>query len=231
MSRPSWRGQPLQALLAAVLMVASVFVSAALTPTVRLAEQLGPLDLEDAVPREFGGWKVDTLLPAAIVNPQQQAVLGRIYSQTLSRTYVDPQGRRVMLSIAYGEDQRDAMGVHKPEVCYPAQGFQLRSRATAEVPIGEHRLPVTRLETDFADRRFEPVTYWIVLAGEVVPSDSSKKLMEMKYGLNGVIPDGLIFRVSSIDRNSATAYAVQDQFLRDLLASMPPTTRKRLTGI
>ena len=37
------------------------------------------------------------------------------------------RGRQIMLSIAYGEDQRDGMKLHYPEVCYPAQGFQSRS--------------------------------------------------------------------------------------------------------
>ena len=32
-----------------------------------------------------------------------------------------------MLSLAYGDDQRADLTAHKPEVCYPAQGFQLHA--------------------------------------------------------------------------------------------------------
>ena len=221
----------LQALIAAVLMVVSVFVTAAITPTTRLSEILGPVDLAGAVPKSFGNWQLDPHQLTAVVNPQQEELLGKLYSQTLSRTYVDERGRRVMLSIAYGEDQRDSMQIHKPEVCYPAQGFMVLKKSTDGIHVVGRNLKVTRLETVLAERRYEPVTYWTVLASEVSTDGTTKKLEEMKYGLRGVIPDGLIFRVSTIGRDTEAGFKVQDDFLRQLLSSMAPDTRKRIAGI
>lgn len=221
----------LQAVLAAFLMVVSVFVTAAITPTTRLSEILGPVDLEGAVPKSFGKWQLDPHQFTAMVNPQQEALLGKLYSQTLSRTYVDDRGRRVMLSIAYGEDQRDSMQVHKPEICYPAQGFMILKKSSEGIPIAGSDLQVTRLETVLAERRYEPVTYWTVLASEVSVGGTAKKLEEMKYGLRGVIPDGLIFRVSTIGRDTEAGFKTQDEFLRELLSSMAPEARKRIAGI
>jgi EpsI family protein len=219
------------ALVAALLMVTSVFVTAAITPTTRLSEILGPVDLERSIPRSFATWQLDPHQFTAVVNPQQEELLGKLYSQTLSRTYIDEKGRRVMLSIAYGEDQRDSMQVHKPEICYPAQGFMVLKKSAAGVPIESSTLPVSRLETVLADRRYEPVTYWVVLASEVSTGGTAKKLEEMKYGLRGVIPDGLIFRVSTIGRDTEAGFRVQESFLQDLLSSMAPETRKRIAGI
>lgn len=224
------RSRTVHALLAATLMVISVFVTAAVTPTARLSEVLGTVDLERSIPREFGKWKVVEVESGAVVNPQQQVLLDSLYSQIMSRVYVDDRGRRVMLSIAYGEDQRDSMQAHKPEICYPAQGFLLLSQKNEVLDFGNGSVPVKRLETALAERRYEPVTYWHVVAGEVPTSGLQKKMVEMRYGFNGVIPDGLLFRVSTIDRDSKQGFSIQDDFLRDLLSTIPVQDRKRLAG-
>jgi len=45
----------------------------------------------------------------------------------------------------------------------------------------------------------------------------------LKYGLTGKIPDGLLFRISSIQADEAQAYQTQDEFARDLLKVMSPS--------
>jgi len=54
-----------------------------------------------------------------IANPEQEAQINKIYNQTLTRTYVNPTGERIMLSIAYGGDQTDNMAVHKRKSVIP----------------------------------------------------------------------------------------------------------------
>ena len=61
-----------------------------------------------------------------MVNPQTQELLDKLYSEVLTRVYVNASGYRIMRSLAYGFDQRGAMQAHMPEVCYPAQGFILK---------------------------------------------------------------------------------------------------------
>jgi Protein of unknown function (DUF3485) len=53
----------------------------------------------------------------------------------------------------------------------------------------------------------------------------------MQYALEGQIADGLLFRVSSIDPNLPRAYAAQQQFIADLMASVSPDDRLRLAGL
>lgn len=48
-----------------------------------------------------------------VVNPQTQELLDKLYSQILTRTYVNAKGYRIMLSLAYGSDQRGALQAHK----------------------------------------------------------------------------------------------------------------------
>src|SRR6218665_4039572 len=81
--------------------------------------------LEDIVPRQFGDWRELPQDRVQVINPQTQELLDKLYSQILTGIYVNSSGYRVMVSLAYGDDQRGDLQAHKPEVCYPAQGFAL----------------------------------------------------------------------------------------------------------
>lgn len=220
--------------LLGLLMLASMAGAAAfaavMKPSIYLADEFVKLDLEHVFPESFGPWKLDRSV-AMIVNPQVQATLDKLYNQTLSRTYINPEGYRIMLSVAYGLDQRDAMQVHYPEVCYPAQGFMVDSNEPdiLKTPMGQ--IPVRRLNTVLSGQRYEPVTYWTTVGEKVVASSSTKKIAEMAYGLKGRIPDGLLFRVSSIDRNTTAAFAAQDRFVGDILAVADKRQLARLSGL
>ncbi|MBT9494518.1 MAG: EpsI family protein [Paucibacter sp.] len=219
--------------LSLVLLAAMVGTSTAtgvLKPTVMLADELGKLDLETVIPHRFGDWVMEPA-SAYVVNPQSQAVLDKIYSQTLSRTFVNSSGYRIMLSIAYGLDQRDAMQVHYPEVCYPAQGFALHSNDADTLKTGLGEIAVRRLSTSLSGQRYEPITYWTTVGEHVVKSSSTKKLAELTYGVRGHIPDGLLFRVSSIDRDLPAAHRKQDAFVRDLLQAVEPRYLARVSGL
>jgi len=60
---------------------------------------------------------------------------------------------------------------------------------------------------------------------------TQKRLIDLRYGLTGRIPDGMLFRISSIDPNPAQAYRQQDVFVAQLLAAVSPAERKRLSGL
>jgi hypothetical protein len=52
----------------------------------------------------------------------------------------------------------------------------------------------------------------------------------MKYGLTGSIPDGLLFRISSIQADESAAYRNQDDFSRALLGALTPEGKERIIG-
>jgi hypothetical protein len=52
----------------------------------------------------------------------------------------------------------------------------------------------------------------------------------MKYGLTGSIPDGLLFRISSIQADENAAYRAQDDFSRALLGALTPEGKERIIG-
>ena len=202
----------------------------ALRPGQRTAAATGNLQLETLVPTDFGPWKMVRDAGTQVVNPQTQQILDKLYSQILTRTYVDPNGYRVMLSLAYGDDQRGGLQAHRPEVCYPAQGFKVRSTVDGTMPTPFGAVNVRRLETDLGPR-VEPVTYWLTVGEEVVIGRLNKRLAEIKLSLTGRVPDGLLFRISSIDDDSARAFAVQQRFAADMIGAVPLTARKQLSGL
>ncbi len=202
-----------------------------LTPTHKLADLRPPLVLEQMVPVSFGGWTEEKDLGPHIVNPDMEESLRRIYTQTLSRTYVHRDGSRIMLTIAYGKDQSDTVQVHYPEICYPAQGFQVTSNRRDSLHLQDGNIPIKRLETNLSNQRYEPVTYWTTVGDVAVTGGLDKKVAEMRYGFHGQIPDGLLFRVSSIETDSAAAFARQDRFVGALAQALDPGAKRRLMGL
>jgi EpsI family protein len=186
--------------------------------------------LEDTVPRQFGDWR---MLPAAgnqVVNPQTQQLLDKLYSQIVTRTYVNSQGYHVMLAMAYGDDQRGDLQAHKPEVCYPAQGFKLHSNEPAQVTTPYGPIASRRLNTSQGARK-EPITYWFTMGDQAVKSKFEQRMIEIRLGLTGQVPDGLLFRVSSIDDSPERAWRMHEAFVADLLKAVSPRDRTRLSGL
>lgn len=212
-----------------VLMLAASGLVLALRPTQKIAEQGPAIDLATMIPRTFGDWREEQHNSIQIVDPQQQEMIDKIYTQTLSRTYVNTNGYRIMLSMAYGDDQRDSMATHYPEVCYPAQGFLLKDKQTGTLTTASGPIPVTRILTSLGQRN-EPITYWTIVGDHVFQGGIQKKLAEMRYGLNGKIPDGMLIRLSSIDTETANAYEIQTQFANQMLAALAPVYRQKLSG-
>jgi EpsI family protein len=218
------------AITAAALMCIASAVAFVGKSTARRVAVEPTIKLESAIPRQFGSWREEPVRAVQVVNPHLQEMLDRLYSQTLTRTYVDARGYRVMLSLAYGDDQRGGLQAHKPEVCYPAQGFNLRGNAPSQLSTPFGAVPVRRLDTQLG-ARLEPVTYWFAFGDQVVSGRLEQRLAELRLGLAGRVPHGLLFRVSSIDADTQAAYREQDRFVNDLLVAMSVQDRGRVIGL
>lgn len=217
-------------LLIGVVMLAAAGLALALAPRSKVAAQGPQISLETMIPGQFGDWKLDETIAPLIVSPDVKALLDRIYSQTLTRTYISKGGERLMLSIAYGSDQSYSTQIHRPEMCYPAQGFQIASMSKNFISFGETKLPVMKLVAT-RGRRVEPITYWVMIGNSPVRGNFEQGLARLKYGLTGKIPYGLVIRVSTLSANESQSYRIQERFVRDLLDAVPMEDRKVLAGV
>ena len=210
----------LRALLVFCLIVVSAGLAHWMRPTVYMTDLLGKPNLETLFPERFGDWRVDARAAMVQPSPETQALLNSIYNQTLTRTYVNATGDRIMLSVAYGGDQSDGTRAHVPEVCYPAQGFQITANANGQLTLANRVVPVRQLMTNLGTRN-EPVTYWLLVGDQVTVSRTDLKLAQFRLGLKGLIPDGMLVRVSNIDANMTHGYQLQAAFLSELADAIP----------
>jgi EpsI family protein len=222
-----------------------VLVSIALLTSAILAEVLAPhelmartaaLDLETAIPRQFGAWTLAPNIqpitpsdPEGVVDPD--AKNGRVYSQEVGRSYVDRSGNVVMLMVAYGPVQNYRLKAHRPEVCYTAAGFRISGKHGEELAYnkGQQPLKLTRLIAE-REARFEPISYWMRVGNDIATGVIDRQIIRLKYGLRGIIPDGALIRISTVGLSQEMSFKVQDQFIRDFLDAVAPQDRKFFTG-
>jgi len=216
-------------LLIGLLMFAGAGLAYVMTPIRKTASEFDKVNLEKMIPESFGEWKIDTSVVPVLPSPELLARLEKIYNQTLGRTYINSKGQRVMLSIAYSDDQHEGLNTHRPEICYPAQGFDILKSRVAEVVTQYGKLAVTRLLAQQRARN-EPITYWVIVGDKVTFFGLPHKLAQLRYGLTGEVADGMLVRVSSIDRDENGAYQLQQEFLDAMLTGMSGKDRARIAG-
>ena len=220
----------LQAILA-LLCALTAAAAYHFTPHLMLAD-LQPVKLETMIPEQFGEWRMVPVSGEIISSPEQDKFIKSIYSQVLTRTYMDNSGHHIMLSIAYTRDQSDNSGTqsHKPEICYPAQGFQIRSNNRSALMTDSGSIPVRRLLA-VQGERVEPITYWTTVGNTVVLNGIETKMAQISYGAKGFISDGLIFRVSTIGDNPEKEFLTQQNFTVNLVRALDAKSKAKIFGL
>lgn len=216
-------------LVAAVLMFAAPISAWWLTPTRLVAEELPAIDMESAIPKEFPGWKIDKNMIAQVPAADKEQVLNTIYSQIVNRTYVSVRGERMMISVAYGSTQSKQLRAHRQEVCYAAQGFKIDKVRQANLTINGMNVPATQMVA-VQGNRMEPVTYWFTMGDQVVRSHLDRELVQLRYAASGFLPDGYLFRVSSLSKEAEQAFVDQAEFANALIAATDKRLADRLVG-
>ena len=212
------------------LLFLAAFLGWFFQPKEMVSDARPALNLDSLIPEQFGLWRIDKTVMPIPPSPDVAFEIGKIYAELLERTYINDRGQRIMLSIAYGSDQRDALRVHMPEGCYAGQGFEILAKQQNTMMINGKALSVTQLITQKGGRH-EPVTYWINIGGtDAAATEFEQKIIKLAYGLTGQVPDGLLVRISSIDKNTEAAFVLQKQFLQDLVSALDAKARARVFG-
>lgn len=190
---------------------------------------LGSRDLERLIPKAFGQWSE---LPAqALVVPEEEdSLASQLYRQRVGRIYANPDGDAVMLLIAYGGTQSDSLQLHRPEVCYPAFGFNLRGITDVSIPLVAGAAIPGRQLVAASPIRTEQILYWTRI-GEFLPvSGAEQRWARLRTQMGGAIPDGMLVRLSSLGTDPARGYALNRRLAADLMAAIGPDARRALVG-
>jgi EpsI family protein len=217
-------------LMACAAMLAAMLLAVVLTPHNLMARTHEVFNIDKRLPTKFGKWApVEGL--NVVAPPAPNSLESEIYNQEASRGFVDPDGHVVMLMVAYGESQSDRLQLHHPEVCYTAQGFRVSRTSSVKLDYSPSAPPIklTRLVAT-REERLEPISYWMRIGYDNSNSNWARQALKLEYGLRGWIPDGALFRVSTIGIPAEESFKVQDKFIRDLLSSVDPETRAFMIG-
>lgn len=219
----------------AVLVLMVVAAVGAWVAKPRLQAMTNAPRLDAQVPTAFGDWRVvQSAAPQVDVSQGVETVQEQPYDQTVMRTYVNSRGEQVMLALAWGERQRQDVKVHRPEVCYPAQGYAVRRLADGPaIPTAGRGAPVptTELLAEFRGGGYEAVRYWIRVGNQYGGDGLATRWYILNEGFRGRIPDGILVRASQRLRSpesEAQSQALMAAFLADLVAAMPDGVRQML---
>lgn len=213
--------------LVCVLLILSALSALLLTPKYYSVTTVP--DLATMIPTKFKNWKeISSPFTQVGLTTDKNSLVNQLYDGVLMRTYVNDKGDQVMLALAYAREQKQDIKIHRPEVCYVAQGFEMLKQTSNNIsmqqsqiakPVAMNRLLVRN------QNRSEAVSYWIRI-GDAYPGDGMAARMKiLREGLHGKVLDGILVRASTVledESDSVTAYQNQEKFLKDLLNSLPP---------
>lgn len=185
--------------------------------------------LAEAVPSAFGQWVSEDVGDPYAVNGAG-TLSAKLYNELVVRQYVNlTQGAAVAMLLAYGGRQSDELQLHRPEVCYPAFGFNVVLNEPLDLKIGTVKVPARRLAVAAEDRR-ESIIYWSRM-GELLPQDGGQqRAARLKIAMRGIIPDGMLARFSSSSADPEQDWHVITGFVNELILAVAPAKRSVLIG-
>ena len=210
-------------------MAATAGVALLRAPARSAAEGAPRLVLDRVFPARAGAWTLDSHADVFIRPLDRQAKAYGIYDQVLERIYLGPNGAQVMLCVAYGGRQSDGLHVHRPENCYRGAGFEVSGLKRLGVQLADRTLLASHLQAQRPGRS-EPITYWTVIGDRVENDPREVNWIKLRAGLRGEVLDGMLVRVSTIDRNPERAYALHARFADALVRAIDPGYRKHVIG-
>jgi EpsI family protein len=215
-----------RALIAGALCIGGAVAAQQLKPH-RYVSLLDSAKLDDLIPRRFGPWtSEDVGDPLALNGPG--TLSSKLYNQLVTRAYSDGRDRQILMLLAHGENQSDELQLHRPEICYPAFGYELLQNQSTQVALGGPvSLPGRELLAKSSTDQ-ERVVYWTRLGEHFPTSSGEQRTARFKNTLAGIIPDGVLCRFSTVD--TAKASDGLKQFLQELAAATGGQGRRVLFG-
>jgi EpsI family protein len=186
--------------------------------------------LEQITPATVATWTSRDV--TNLVAPKIEGSLeSRLYDQQLQRIYTDStSGAELMMLLAHGDTQSNELQLHRPEVCYPAFGFEISSSRINPLRLAANAaLPVRSLVANAPSRR-ETIVYWTRL-GEFLPtSEGEQRLDRAKTALRGVVSDGMLARFSMVEADTAGAVQSIETFIVAFLDAVTSSQRAAFVG-
>lgn len=131
------------------------------------------------------------------------------------------RGASVTVYVAYYADMSASDMAHEPEVCYPGQGWEIRSDTLTHVSMGNRKIPVKRMIIE-KDARREVVYSWWQTSDRVIPSNWSYRLYQIWNRAAGKDTSSLWVRVSAEQMDGASGPPGGDEALVEFCSALLP---------
>lgn len=177
------------------------------------------------LPDRFGQWRART--DDGLVLPPADVLSDRLYSGLVTRSYIAPDQKQIMLLVAYSNVQDGMLQLHRPEFCYPAGGYRLSPTQPVELDNGLHANAFAANGVS----RIEQVLYWTRIGREFPRGWLEQRMAVLRANVHGAIPDGVLVRVSCLDSSLEDALPTLRRFATDFVAASPAAGRRVLTGV
>lgn len=195
------------------------------------------VELDAGLPRQFAGWQdvPSVHVQAALTAEDRSSAVAATYDQAVMRTYKDGAGHGVMLALAYIEQNRQEAKIHRPELCYAAQGFRVLKIEPHEFNLRSFGKPVLGKRMEVVNgSRLELVSYWIRIGHLYSENAVQTRLHILSEGVQGRIPDGILVRASQVvsptisSAEKEAAFLRQERFLTALVEAAPRGVKNML---
>lgn len=202
-------------------------VAASVAVPRRIAGDAPTKKLDTLIPHDIGIWRY--LSSEGVVASAENDDVD-IYDDLLTRVYQAPGQPPIMLLIAYGRTQGGNLQLHRPETCYPGQGFVLSGSEPRELTFGDANIVEARAFTAKRDERIERLIYWTRI-GDRFPRNSAQEYAAIFASVvRRTIPDGVLVRVSAIGSDTVRSDKAVDRFAHDLVRYSGHDARRVLLG-
>ncbi|KKC25151.1 exosortase-associated protein EpsI, V-type [Sphingomonas sp. SRS2] len=188
--------------------------------------QRGKLDA--LFPKTVGDWEYKT--DSGLVLPPEDELRDRLYSRVLTRYYAAPNQMPIMFLVAYSSEQDGMLQVHRPEICYPAAGYEVMQQRFIPLDVGGGlTIPGHYLNARSTSRQ-EQLIYWTRIGNDFPTRWWAQHWAVAKENLKGRVPDGVLVRISTSAPDDKTAMTALTRFIPKMLEQLSPTARRVLFG-
>lgn len=226
-SPATWPRPSRRDVIAGALLLGVAAASELLKPT-RMFPRLTQEELATAVPLTVGPYRFATT--SGLVLPPRDELSQKLYDQVLTRVYVAPDRLPILALFAYGSVQNLSLELHRPDECYPQQGFTITDPEPLALSLHGRTVPASILTAQRKDGYVEQVLFWSRIGTHFPESRLAQSLLVARENFAGRMPDGLLVRLSVPTADRPAGLAAARLFLDDLAQGLTPQGRRIVMG-
>ena len=210
---------PARSYLGAGVLITALAMALAVSPR---SEPLPPLRSDFVLyPKQLGTWVGTTFA----LDPQVEVVLGA--DNYINSVFTSPTAEQpVQFFSAWYASQTEGEGIHSPQVCLPAGGWEIFRLEKEEITIPDTVYGTFNVNRAIIERGFEQqlVYYWFEQRGKRLTNDVAAKLSVLRDGITTGRTDGALVRFVTLigaDEDPRDADARIQAFMAEALPDLP----------